>query len=134
MIAAIVFMTGCATATIEDAVPQEALTQSTTAEPFDDPADPSLESDVSSEPAGPNDTGEYPNLNEVQRGALEQMTPEEKQAYLDELNAARAGQTAAGSGSGRSKTRAELEKLARTHHENTLKEIEGKDELRGSNN
>ncbi len=132
LLAPAVFATGCATATIEEAVPQEALTQSSDAEASADSTDPSTEAEIASASTGPDNTGEYPNLNAVQRGALAQMTPEEKQAYLDELRAARAGQTAAGSGSGRSKTQAELNRIARTHDENTLKEIEGEDELRGS--
>lgn len=107
-------LAGCATATIEDAVPQGALVSA--AESSDD--------DRAVSSGAPSDTGEYPNLNEVQRGAVEQMTPEERKAYLAELRAARARQANTGGNGSRGTSEAELKKLARTHNDEVLKQIE----------
>lgn len=110
-------LAGCATATIEDAVPEGALESAAT-------AGGPPEAAVSS--GAPSETGEFPNLNEVQRGAMAQMTPEEKKAYLAQLRAARARQAAsAADGGPRQATEAELERIARTHDDEALREIEG---------
>ncbi len=117
-VAALAVLSGCATATIEDAVPQGALEQ-----PADAADTEAAEKAVSS--GAPDNTGEYPNLNEVQRGELEQMTPAEKQAYLEKLRAARAEQASGGAkGGGPGARQAELKKIARTHDEEALKQIE----------
>lgn len=117
-LAGAVVVSGCATATIEDAVPQGALETSTVAE---EPVDADLA--VSSGAA--QNTGEFPNMSEEQRGALAQMTPAEKNAYLAKLATARSQQTSTGGNTNRS---AELKKLARDHNDNVLKEIEGENE------
>lgn len=116
--AAVMLLAGCATATIEDAVPQGAIEQ-----PADGAEVANAELAVSSGEA--DDTGQYPNLNEVQRGEIAQMTPAEKQAYLAKLRTARAEQASGGaSGAGAAAKRAELNRIARTHDDEVLKEIE----------
>ena len=111
-------LAGCATATIEDAVPQGALEQ-----PAGSTEAANAEKAVSS--GEPDKTGEYPNLNEVQHGEMAQMTPAEKQAYLAKLRVARAEQASGGaSGTGPAAKQAELKRIARTHDDEVLKEIE----------
>ena len=110
-------LAGCATATIEDAVPLEALQQEQSEAATIDP-------DVAISSGVPENTGEYPNLNEVQRGEMAQMTPDEKSAYLARLRAARAEQATAGGQTRRTATEAQMKKLAQTHDDETLKEIE----------
>lgn len=118
LVAGVVTVSGCATATIEDAVPQGALETSTAA---DEPVDPDLA--VSSGAA--ENTGTFPNMSEAQRSELAQMTPAEKNAYLARLAAARSDQTASGGNANRAASAAELKKLARDHNDNVLKQIEG---------
>lgn len=73
---------------------------------------------------GAQDTGTYPNLNIVPKGAAPQFTEEQKAAKLADLQGAkqrqgaRAGTTGANSGA--------MTTLARKHGEDTLKAIEGK--------
>lgn len=112
------FAAGCATATIEDAVPQGAFDQTASSETIGDG-----EAAISSGTA--QNTGEYPDLNQEQRGELAQMTPQEKNEHLARLAAARADQSTAGAGAGRTQSEAEIRKLARSHDDEVLKEIEG---------
>lgn len=140
-------VSGCGTTTIEEAVPQAALEPANIIGEAPDPEGEASNSvavdsaantlSANGETAGsgeaassrgPKNTGVYPNLNEVQRGALAQMTPAEKQAYLDRLSAARAGQNAAGAGESSDATKARLRALARSHDEETLRQIESQRE------
>ncbi|MEX0347166.1 MAG: hypothetical protein AB3N20_19750 [Rhizobiaceae bacterium] len=114
-------VSACGTTTIEEAVPQEALQENTVN--ADEAIDQSTETEAQTS-GGPDNSGEFPNLNRIQRGALEQMTPAEKEAFLARLQAARAEQAASGSRSNRSTSQGELEQIARTHDGETLKEIE----------
>lgn len=93
---------GCANTSMEDAAPQSATV------------------------TGPKDTGSYPNLNIPPQQAAEQFTEADKNAKLTRL---KAEQTAANAGSGSTggtPDAAELDKLAKTHASDTLKQIEGK--------
>ncbi len=107
------FLAGCATATIEDAVPAGALAEADAAAPAVSP------------PERAPTAGVYPNLNEPRTAAAPQITPDQKASETADLRAKRdalARQTrgvAAGDGS------AELRRLAATHGEAALKEIEG---------
>lgn len=113
-------LAGCGTTSIEDAVPQGAIEQEANSSLVDNP-------DMAVSSGSAVNTGEFPNLNEVQRGELAQMTESEKQAYLAELSAARAGQQATDS-SGDTARRTELSEIARSHDDEVLKEIEADSE------
>ncbi len=115
-------VSACGTTTIEEAVPQEALQESTVT--ADDTTIQAAETEAQTS-GGPDNSGEFPNLNRIQHGALEQMTPAEKQAFLARLQAARDEQAATGSRTNRSTSQGELEQIARTHDGEALKEIEG---------
>lgn len=149
MIVGLLAVSGCGTTTIEEAVPQGALEPTniigeapdaeseasalntvdpTAGSPPDSDNDGIAPAEETASSGGPINTGEYPNLNAVQRGALAQMTPEEKQAYLERLSAARAGQDAVGAGGSSDATKARLRALARSHDEETLKQIEAQKE------
>lgn len=114
-------VTACGTTTIEEAVPQAALEESASATQSETETQPEILTESTGEP---DNTGEYPNLNDVQRGALKQMTEAEKREYLATLQEARAGQTAAGNRSGRSVSQRELKRIARTHDNEALEKIE----------
>ena len=107
------FLAGCATATIEDAVPSGALAGTT------DAAAPA----TSPEAASAGDP--YPNLNEPRTAAAPQITPSQKASETADLRAKRealarqSGAAAAGDGA------AELRRIAATHGEAALKEIGG---------
>ncbi len=100
-LSAIVALAGCGTTTIEQALEQG------TAE------DASVETALSA-------TGRADSSG----GAVRQMTFIEKLINLQEINAARAEQAAAGGGKTRTTSGAELKKIARTHDEEALREIE----------
>ncbi len=131
------FVSACATATIEDAVPDGALVGVSDTQDIADPAiaatdiadQGETEQGVTNQnraisSGGPEDTSEYPDLNDVQRGELAQMSPAEKSAFLARLNSARAEQAAAGGGAAGKSNRADLEKIARTHFDQVLRQIE----------
>lgn len=113
---------GCATATIEDAVPTAALENPAAEAVADSAAGAQREN-----PAGGaafSTPGDYPNLNVVPPSAAAQITDAERRQEADALRARReqlAGTRAGGvrDGSG------ELRRLARSHAQETLKEIEG---------
>jgi hypothetical protein len=98
-LAAVLALPACASATIEDAVPQSTAT------------------------AGPIDTGTYPNLNIVPVAATEQLTEAERAAKTAELQAARQGIPAGDAGAASSDP--QLRKIAATHAEDALRQIEG---------
>lgn len=72
----------------------------------------------------PRQTGQYPNLNIVPTAAAPQLTAAEKNAKLAELEAARKQAVQGASGVPVSND-AKLKKLAKTHAEKVLKQIEG---------
>jgi hypothetical protein len=92
-----VALAGCASATVDNAVP--------TAE------------------NAPRDTGTFPNLNIKPQVATDQISPEEKQAQIDALTAAKQQQAATGAGGTATTNPILLRKLAATHANDTLKEI-----------
>ena len=75
---------------------------------------------------GPKDTGSYPNLNIPPQAAAKQLTKEETTANLAELKADQQGQRAKGGGSAKPVNQAALNSLAKTHGQDTLKQIEAK--------
>lgn len=99
-------LSNCATATIEDAVPQS--------------ANPSAAETAVAEAAAV-DTGEFPNLNIPRRGETAQLTAAERAAKAAELAAARR-QTQQGQPI--RTDIAQLRKLGSTHTEEALDEIE----------
>lgn len=88
-------------------------------------------SDNASRPAstaladGPKDTGSYPNLNIRPQVAAKQLTKEETDAKLAQLKADQQAQLAKGSGA-KPTNQAGLDTLAKTHGQDTLKQIEAK--------
>jgi hypothetical protein len=108
-------LSGCASATIEEAVPTAAA-----------PAVPAEQASTPVETAlsgGPKDTGTYPNLNIPRQAANQQLTPEQTTAEIEALKAAQAQQAAKEAGSS-STDPAVLRKLAETHADDALKSIE----------
>jgi hypothetical protein len=94
--------TGCTSTSIEDAAPQSATV------------------------TGPKDTGSYPNLNIPAQQAAEQFTDVDKNAKLAALQADQAAANAAAGNAAGTPDPAELDRLAKTHASDTLKQIEGK--------
>jgi hypothetical protein len=105
-------LSGCASATIEDAVPTAAAPQADASAP--------VETALS---GGPKDTGTFPNLNIPRQAANQQLTPEQTTAEIEALKAAQAQQAAKEAGSS-STDPAVLRKLAETHAQDALKSIE----------
>jgi hypothetical protein len=93
---------GCTSTSIEDAAPQSATV------------------------TGPKDTGSYPNLNIPPQQAAEQFTDADKNAKLAALQADQAAANAAAGSTAGTPDSAELDRLAKTHASDTLKQIEGK--------
>jgi hypothetical protein len=90
-------LAGCASATIDNAVPTVA--------------------------DAPRDTGTFPNLNIKPQVATDQISPEEKQAQIDALTTAKQQQAATGAAGKATTNPILLRKLAATHANDTLKEI-----------
>ena len=116
------FLSGCATASIEDAVPAGALSQA----PRDDApsAAPAAETDdVAAAERAPT-AGTFPDLNVAPSAAAPQISPQDKAADTADLRAKR--QQLAGRPPGQAASDGgRLRQLARSHGEATLKEIEG---------
>lgn len=73
---------------------------------------------------GARDTGSYPNLNIKPQVAAQQFTDAEKKAKLGELEADKAQAAASPGAATEAADNAELGKLAATHADDTLKQIE----------
>lgn len=120
---------GCATATIEDAVPAAAL-ESPAAEQPESPAAEASETPAVQTPGTPvgqaafSTPGDYPNLNVVPAPAAAQLTDEELRQEADALRARRDQLSGTRSGGVRDSS-GELRRLGRRHAEDTLREIEG---------
>lgn len=112
---------GCTTSNLSDIAPTAAVTP--TPRPADAPAAEKVsEPESPPDAAGPVDTGTFPNLNTKPDAATGQFAKTEADAKIAELKAAKAGQ---GSKSGASAAEvARLKKLAKSHAEKTLDEIE----------
>ena len=74
---------------------------------------------------GPKDTGTYPNLNVPPPVAAKQLTKEETAANLAQLKADQQAQLGKG-GAAKATSQTTLNTLARTHGNDTLKQIEAK--------
>lgn len=103
----LLLVSGCGTATIEDAVPV-AAGQSGAAAPAWAP------------------TGDYPNLNVAPQVAAEQFTEAEKQAQTARLRAARAQVEAQAAGRAVPDRTQELRRLGETHADEAERIIEGR--------
>lgn len=143
---AVAGLSGCTTANIDDVVPvaaaEQGLPEQTAAIPTPTPAggDAGVAvAETAAVAAGTGQpaesaaaeaqglarlTGQFPNLNIVPTAAAPQLTGAEKRAKLAELDAARKQAVKGASGEPVSDD-AKLKKLARTHAEDALKEIEG---------
>lgn len=91
-------LAGCASATVDDAVPAGAR--------------------------GPVNTGTFPNLNIPPKQAAAQLTPQQKAAAMAELTAAHRQNTATSAVPSGQTDPALLRKLASSHAADALKEIE----------
>lgn len=74
---------------------------------------------------GARDTGSYPNLNIKPEAAAQQFSDTEKATKLSELQADKARAAASPGVTTQAANSAELGKLAATHADDTLKQIEG---------
>jgi hypothetical protein len=110
VLAALYGLSACASSTMEDTA-SPAATQTS-----------AVGGDIQGE--GRN-TGTFPNLNVPPAVAAEQITPEEKEAKLAELNAEKQQQAAEGASARPTTSPAELKKVASTHAQEALKQIEG---------
>lgn len=108
-----VALAGCASATIEDAVPMEAA----------EPAPPAAALPQGQEPAF-SAPGEYPNLNVVPRPAAAQFTDAEREARAAALRATHQQQRSGPTAGGVRDRSAELRRLANRHAQDALREIE----------
>lgn len=142
---AVAGFSGCATASLEDTAPTTPLAgmtlpEQTSAVPAAPPvsgepvaaipqAGPAAVAAANVNPAGETQgsarqTGQYPNLNIAPTAAAPQLTAAERNAKLAELEAARKQAVRGASGKPVSND-AKLKKLAKTHAEQALKQIEG---------
>lgn len=138
---AVATLSGCATASLEDAAPTTAaidatLPEQTVAVPTPTPlnggvsvASAAAATSVADIPAAgmsaaASQTGQYPNLNIVPTAAAPQLTAAERNAKLAELAAAQR-QAVRGASGKPTANEAKLKKLAKTHAQSALKEIEG---------
>ena len=97
---------GCATATIDDAVPAAALEAPASETAFSAP-------------------GDYPNLNVNPAPAADQLSDGERQQEADALRERRAQQAGDRRANAVRDDSSELSRLGRRHAEDALKEIEG---------
>jgi hypothetical protein len=125
-------LAGCASATIDDAVPTasgtalmpppaETTAHAATAAPAI--ADASAVAEAAPGDA-PLDTGTFPNLNIKPQVANEQISPEEKQAQIESLTAAQKSHAATAAAGSKTTDPVLLRKLAATHAQDALKAIE----------
>ena len=132
------FLAGCATATIEDAVPAGALAGADTPAPVAAPAEAdvaapaveadaaaAVEADTAAAPERAPTAGTYPNLNEPRATAAPQITAGQRAAETADLRAKREALARAPREAGTGDSAAELRRLAATHGDKVLKEIEG---------
>ncbi len=113
----VAMLSSCATATIDNAVPQAAL-ESPEQAPVLAPA---VVSSVQ-----PVNTGLYPNINVMPVGETAQFTPSDEAATRALLNNAKAGQQAQGESTAAYQERLKrLRLLAKSHASDTIKQIEG---------
>lgn len=109
------FLAGCATATIEDAVPAGALAGAPSAD--------AMQSARSTSGQGPGD-GNYPNLAAEPPAAAPQITEEQKASETAALRARRQQISGAGRGQPAGTSEADMRRLAQSHGEDVLRQIE----------
>lgn len=103
-------LSSCATATIDNAVPQAAL-------------EPPAQAAVSA--AQPVNTGQYPNINVIPVGETAQFTATDEAATRALLDDAKAGQQAQGESTAAYQERLKrLRLLAKNHAKDTVQQIE----------
>ena len=113
-----VLQTACATATIESAVPEGALSGKVASKQEVTPSPATLSANAAAYDS-------YPNIGTAPRAATTQMTPGEEQALLKKLKAAKASQGgAAASSAGTSAEVKKLQEDAEHHVNDTLNTIE----------
>lgn len=105
------FLAGCATATIEDAVPAGAL------------AENAVQSAPSTAGQGAADDN-YPSLSAEPPAAAQQITDEQKASETAALRARRQQLSGAAGGPSAAVSQAELQRLAQSHGEEVLRQIE----------
>jgi len=120
-------LTGCASATIDNAVPASSATlmpppAEGTAAPAVVDASAAVEAAPGDSP--PLDTGTFPNLNIKPQVANAQISPEEKQAQIEALTSAQKQQAATAAAGNKTTDPVLLRNLAATHAKDALKEIE----------
>jgi hypothetical protein len=131
----VAILSSCATATIDNAVPQAAQVTPdqkplpTPVQPGEiasaNPTVPLLTSTAT--PSMPNNTGQYPNINVMPIGETAQFTPTDEAAARALLDSAKAGQQVQGESTAAYQERLKrLRLLAKTHAGDTIKQIEGK--------
>lgn len=113
------FLAGCATATIEDAVPAGALPQAAAAGGVEAAAQT-----APAEERAPT-AGTYPNLNVAPAAAAPQITQQQRASETAGLRAKRAQLAQETGGAKATGDAQELRRLASTHADKVLKEIEG---------
>jgi hypothetical protein len=123
---------GCASATIDNAVPtassntlMPAPAEATARAATVAPAVADASAVVETAPANaPSDTGTFPNLNIKPQVATDQISPEEKQAQIEAMTAAQKQQAAVTAAGSKTTDPVLLRKLAATHAKDALKAIE----------
>jgi hypothetical protein len=118
---------GCASTSIEDTVPTASASAATLPESAPRPAGAQrgTASAAAAEPAGPKDTGTFPNLNIPPQVAADQITDDEKTAETTDLRATQQGTATTAAGLGQGMTNPTLlRKIAAQHAADALKKID----------
>lgn len=124
LLSAAAVLSSCATATIDNAVPQAAL-ESPAQQAV--PVQPAMAATAPvANAALPDNTGQYPNINVMPVGETEQFTQSDEAATRALLDDAKAGQQAQGESTAAYQERLKrLRLLAKSHASDTIKQIEG---------
>lgn len=129
VLACLLPLSACGTATIDDAVPAGAYPQpplATAAPATPDTATAAQVDEPSTAPAASfSRPGDFPNLNVIPKPAAAQITTEEKETDTTLLRSIRAQQRAQGAAGKAGSTAAELRRIGRSHASDALKQIQG---------
>jgi hypothetical protein len=112
-------LSGCASTTVDQAKPM-----ASTALPAGAAATTDAAALAATSTGQPKDTGSFPNLNVAPQAGAPQISPEDKQAHVNELRAAQQGLAATTASNTAPADQARLRKLAATHADDALKAIE----------
>lgn len=125
-------LVACSTLNMEDLAPQQPAVVSASQAPLQAPTHPgqgqpqpaqaTLPATAADQAAQARRPGDYPNLNIPVQPAAEQISDEERQRIIDELNAKR--KAASGPSASQLSEADRLRLLARQHQEEILSEIE----------